>query len=87
MSGGRELVEGIARELSNVSIVVVGERVRLPQLSFDHLVAESDEQSCAVETGEGEPALIIYTSGTTGSPKGAVHGHRALLGHQPGFRL
>ena len=31
--------------------------------------------------------LIIYTSGTTGSSKGALHAHRVLLGHQPGFQL
>jgi len=30
------------------------------------------------------PAFIIYTSGTTGQPKGALHAHRALLGHLPG---
>ena len=34
-----------------------------------------------------DPALMIYTSGTTGQPKGAVHAHRVLLGHMPGFRL
>ncbi len=27
--------------------------------------------------------MIIYTSGTTGNPKGALHAHRMLLGHQP----
>lgn len=34
-----------------------------------------------------DPALLIYTSGTTGPPKGALHGHRVLLGHLPGFEL
>lgn len=33
------------------------------------------------------PALIIFTSGTTGQPKGALHGHRVLLGHIPGVQL
>jgi acetyl-CoA synthetase len=27
---------------------------------------------------------MVYTSGTTGPPKGALHGHRVLLGHFPG---
>ena len=31
--------------------------------------------------------MIIYTSGTTGNPKGALHGHRVLLGHLPGVEL
>jgi acetyl-CoA synthetase len=30
---------------------------------------------------------MIYTSGTTGSPKGALHGHRVLLGHLPGVQM
>lgn len=38
-------------------------------------------------TRADDPALIIYTSGTTGSPKGAVHGHRVLLGHLPGVEI
>jgi acetyl-CoA synthetase len=36
-------------------------------------------------TGPDDPALMIFTSGTTGPPKGALHGHRVLLGHLPGF--
>ena len=36
------------------------------------------------ETGPDDPAILIYTSGTTGAPKGALHGHRVLLGHLPG---
>ncbi len=38
-------------------------------------------------TGPDDPALMIYTSGTTGLAKGALHGHRVLLGHLPGFLM
>lgn len=34
-----------------------------------------------------QPAMMIYTSGTTGPPKGALHGHRVLLGHVPGVQM
>jgi acetyl-CoA synthetase len=37
-----------------------------------------------VQTKSDDPALLIYTSGTTGPPKGALHGHRVVLGHLPG---
>jgi acetyl-CoA synthetase len=40
-----------------------------------------------VDTGPDDPAMMIFTSGTTGQPKGALHGHRVLLGHLPGFEL
>ena len=36
-----------------------------------------------LDTHADDPALMIYTSGTTGPPKGALHGHRVLLGHLP----
>jgi acetyl-CoA synthetase len=37
----------------------------------------------ALATGPDDPAFIAYTSGTTGPPKGALHGHRVLIGHLP----
>ena len=40
-----------------------------------------------VDTDADAPALISYTSGTTGDPKGALHAHRALLGHLPGVEM
>ena len=54
------------------------------------LQVEMDRASDAfapVDSGADDAALIIYTSGTTGSPKGALHAHRALLGHLPGVEL
>ncbi len=40
-----------------------------------------------VDTRADDPALMIFTSGTTGPPKGALHGHRVLLGHLPGVQF
>jgi acetyl-CoA synthetase len=40
-----------------------------------------------IDSAPDDPAMMIYTSGTTGQPKGALHGHRVLLGHLPGFAL
>ena len=37
----------------------------------------------AHRTRADDPAYLVYTSGTTGYPKGALHAHRALLGHLP----
>jgi acetyl-CoA synthetase len=39
----------------------------------------------AAETAPDDPALMIFTSGTTGPPRGALHAHRVLIGHLPGF--
>lgn len=41
----------------------------------------------AIDTAPDDAALMIYTSGTTGPPKGALHGHRVLLGHIPGIQF
>jgi acetyl-CoA synthetase len=38
-------------------------------------------------TAADDPALMVYTSGTTGQPKGALHAHRVLIGHQPGIEM
>ncbi len=46
-----------------------------------------DDSFVSVDTGLDDPALMIYTSGTTGPPKGALHGHRVLLGHLPGVQF
>jgi len=58
---------------------------RHPQ--FWDLVYAASPHFTPAGTGPDSPALLIYTSGTTGAPKGALHGHRVLLGHVPGFQL
>lgn len=47
----------------------------------------STEPFQTVDTGPEDPAVLIYTSGTTGAPKGALHGHRVLMGHLPGVEM
>ncbi|TCM48708.1 acetyl-CoA synthetase [Rhizobium sp. PP-F2F-G48] len=56
-------------------------------VGFDRLLATDASGFAAADTGPDDPALMIYTSGTTGPPKGALHGHRVLLGHLPGFQF
>jgi acetyl-CoA synthetase len=56
-------------------------------LDFHGTLARASDRFEAVMTRPDDPAVIIYTSGTTGNPKGALHGHRVLLGHLPGVEL
>ena len=52
---------------------------------YEDLVLRSSSDFSPVKTLANDPALIIYTSGTTGPPKGALQGHRLLIGNLPGF--
>lgn len=51
--------------------------------SFWLAIGEASPGYLNADTGPDDPAIIIFTSGTTGNPKGALHGHRVLLGHLP----
>ncbi|HEX6513812.1 MAG TPA: AMP-binding protein [Chloroflexota bacterium] len=54
---------------------------------WDSALSTAATSFTPADTAADDPALLIYTSGTTGGPKGALHGHRVLLGHLPGFEL
>ena len=54
---------------------------------FRTLIEKASADFSAVATTPDDPGLMIYTSGTTGQPKGALHGHRVVLGHLPGVEL
>ncbi|TYC69968.1 AMP-binding protein [Stappia sp. BW2] len=55
--------------------------------SLHHHMAGHEGKFTPFDTAPDDPAIIIYTSGTTGQPKGALHGHRVLLGHLPGVEM
>lgn len=82
---GAATLEPIRKKLPELAHVIVTDANRVG-LDFHELLAGTDGYH-AVETGPDDPALMIFTSGTTGPPKGALHGHRVLLGHLPGFEM
>jgi acetyl-CoA synthetase len=84
-----ERLERVAEvaDIVGAYVIVVDEPVVPPHRSFWGLLVAGGDDLDPVETRADDPALIIYTSGTTGPPKGALHSHRVLLGHQPGFGL
>ena len=78
----------IWERLPHLKVVVVtgGERQE-KVLDFWELIEKGSTEFEPVKSRADDPALIIYTSGTTGPPKGALHAHRALLGHLPGVEF
>src|ERR1043165_2541965 len=56
-------------------------------LGFSETIARASADFTAADTTPDDPALMIFTSGTTGQPKGALHGHRVVLGHLPGVEM
>lgn len=55
-----------------------------PGIDLQSRLAGASDEFVTIVTGPDDPAMMVYTSGTTGAPKGALHGHRVLLGHIPG---
>ena len=54
---------------------------------FHAVLGAASTTHAPAETLADDPAFLAYTSGTTGPPKGALHAHRTMLGHIPGFAL
>ncbi|NRP22661.1 Acetyl-coenzyme A synthetase [Ensifer adhaerens] len=85
---GHERVAAIRGRLPGLRLVVLsGAEPRPGTLDFTELASGGADGFVAADTRPDDAALMIYTSGTTGPPKGALHGHRVLLGHLPGFQF
>jgi len=84
---GHEKIAAIRQQLPDLKTVVLVDGDGPDTISFAALAQTSAPNFVASDTTPDDPAMMIYTSGTTGPPKGALHGHRVLLGHIPGFQF
>lgn len=95
-SGARALItdaDGLAKlaeirdDLGDLELIISVDGPGDGAVGFAELIDKARDRADVADTGPGDPALMIYTSGTTGPPKGALHGHRVLLGHLPGVEM
>jgi acetyl-CoA synthetase len=68
-------------------VLLVDGRPEKDEIDLSKAMTEASSDCPTLRCGPDDPAIIIYTSGTTGPPKGALHAHRYLIGHLPGFEL
>ncbi len=86
-AAGLAKIADLSARLPDLKTVVSTDGAQAGALDFDKLVAEGAPSFAVEDTRPDDPALMIFTSGTTGPPKGALHGHRVLLGHLPGVQM
>lgn len=83
-SAGLAKLNELRDRLPELKLVLCIDGVDDHALGFHETLARASDQFTPADTSADDPALMVYTSGTTGPPKGALHGHRVLLGHFPG---
>ena len=86
-AAGLAKLNAITSRLPALELLVVTDGAFGDAHDFQALVAKHPPLFEAEDTGPDDPAMMIFTSGTTGPPKGALHGHRVLLGHLPGMQM
>ncbi|HZL39083.1 MAG TPA: acyl-CoA synthetase [Pseudolabrys sp.] len=77
-------VSEIRKNLPDLKLVLSLDGAGDAVVDFAGALARASSGFTAVDTSADDPAMMVYTSGTTGQPKGALHGHRVLIGHFPG---
>ena len=81
---GVERIAEIRNELPALKLVLSLDGPSDGALGFADELSRASSGFAPVDTSPDDPAMMVYTSGTTGQPKGAMHGHRVLIGHFPG---
>jgi acetyl-CoA synthetase len=81
---GVERLAEIRKELPALKLILSLDGDAGGALSFPDQLTRASSDFTPVDTSPDDPAMMVYTSGTTGQPKGALHGHRVLIGHLPG---
>jgi acetyl-CoA synthetase len=93
-SGAKVLVtntQGLAKlapvraKVPGLELILSIDGLEADALDFAQTLARASPEFTPEPTTPDDPAMMVYTSGTTGQPKGALHGHRVLLGHLPGI--
>jgi acetyl-CoA synthetase len=84
---GAARVRAVQLPLTDLEIIVSSDGPDGSALGLADIMAGASADFTPVDTSPDDPALMIYTSGTTGNAKGALHGHRVMLGHLPGVEL
>jgi acetyl-CoA synthetase len=83
-AGGVERIAEIRDQLAALKLILSLDGNVSGALSFTDQLKRASSDFTPVDTSPDDPAMMVYTSGTTGQPKGALHGHRVLIGHLPG---
>ncbi|MBA4207506.1 acyl-CoA synthetase [Pannonibacter phragmitetus] len=86
-AGGAAKLEHLRDRLPALTTVFCIDGAHHGAEDLAHSLTGHETAFTPVDTAAEDPAIIIYTSGTTGQPKGALHGHRVLLGHLPGVEM
>ena len=84
---GASKIKEIRSEVPELKLVISVEGAQDGVEDFSALLSKASSSFTPVDTSPDDPGLMIYTSGTTGQPKGALHGHRVVLGHLPGVEM
>jgi len=84
---GLDKVSGIRDGLGDLRTILCIDGAGEGAEDFHGLTERARDRFDMADTGPDDPAVMVYTSGTTGPPKGALHGHRVLLGHLPGVQF
>jgi acetyl-CoA synthetase len=84
----KERVYEILKDLPELKHLILVDRgvegksaLKSNEWSWNALTQAASEAFTIVPTTREDYSIIHYTSGTTGKPKGATHGHGAILGH------